>query len=120
MDIITEISLNFLTKDTSFDNHSSIVDAYYKILKCYGMENITTEEIMDKLDIFQIISIKIDEFGWWDMKIIQTDPGTQYTSKEFQEGLYVRGVRLKLAAPEHQELNVQVGVTWKTLRTITH
>ena len=33
----------------------------------YGMENITTEEVMDNLDMFQSISGKIDEFGWWDL-----------------------------------------------------
>ena len=27
---------------------------------------------------------------------------------------------MKLAAPEHQEMNVQVEVTWRTLRTVTH
>ena len=29
------------------------MDAYFKIPKLYGMENITTEEVMDKLDMFQ-------------------------------------------------------------------
>ena len=58
------------------------------------MENFTTEEVMDKLDMFQAIFVKVDEFGWWDMYIIQTDVGTHFTSKEFQEGLSVHGVRL--------------------------
>ena len=30
------------------------------------------------------------------------------------------GVCLTLAAPEHQEMNGQVEVTWRTLRTVTH
>ena len=29
------------------------MDAYYTIRKLYGMENITTEEVMKKLDMFQ-------------------------------------------------------------------
>ena len=29
-------------------------------------------------------------------------------------------VRLTLAAPEHQEMNGQVDVTWRTLHTIAH
>ena len=70
------------------------MDAYYKIQKRYGMESITTEEFMEKIDMFQEILGKVDEFGWWDMARIQTDAGTQFTSKEFQEGIYVRGVRL--------------------------
>ena len=41
-----------------------------KIPKNYGMENITTEEVMNKLDMFQEIFWNVDEFGWWDMKII--------------------------------------------------
>ena len=42
---------------------------------------------MDRLDMFQAILGKLDEFGWWYMEIIQTDPVTQCTSKEFQECL---------------------------------
>ena len=36
------------------------------------------------------------------MEIIETDAGMQFTSKEFQEGLHVRGVRLVLAAPDYK------------------
>ena len=39
---------------------------------------------MDKLDMFQARFRKVDEFGWWDMERIQTDSGTQFTSKDFQ------------------------------------
>ena len=38
-----------------FSNYLLIVDAYSKIPKLYGMENITTAEVMDKLDMFQSI-----------------------------------------------------------------
>ena len=34
------------------------------------MEKITTEEDMDKLDMFQFIFGKIDVFVWWDLEII--------------------------------------------------
>ena len=101
MDIIPAISSKISTKDTTFINYLLIVDAYSKIPKLYGMENINTEEVMDKLDMFQEIFGKVDEFGWWDMERIKTDADTQFTSKEFQEGLSVRGVRLALAAPDH-------------------
>ena len=37
------------------------------------MEKITTEEVMDKLDIFKSIFGKIDEFGWWDLERISAD-----------------------------------------------
>ena len=57
---------------------------------------------MDKLDMFQAIFEKVDEFGWWDMEIIQSDAGTQFISKEFQEGLYGHGVWIELVAPDHQ------------------
>ena len=49
---------------------------------------------MEELDIFQARFGKVDEFGWWDMVTIQTNSGTQFTSKEFQEGLYVFGLQL--------------------------
>ena len=54
------------------------------------------------------------------MERISADAGTQFTSTEFKEGCQTRGVRLTLAAPEHQEMNGQVEVTWRTLRTIAH
>ena len=65
-------------------------------------KTITTEEVMDKLDIFQDRFSKVDGFGWWDLERIQTGAGTQFTSEEFQEGLSVHLVRLILAAPYHQ------------------
>ena len=73
-----------LIKDTNYSNYLLIVDAYSKIPKLYGMENITTEEVMDKLDIFQARFIKVYEFGWCYMEIIQSDAVTQFTSKDFQ------------------------------------
>ena len=42
------------------------------------MEKITTEEFMDKLDIFQSRFGKINEFGWWDLGIISADAGTKF------------------------------------------
>ena len=31
---------------------------------------------MDKLDMFQYIFVKVDEFSWWDLVQIQTYDGT--------------------------------------------
>ena len=84
------------------------------------MENITTAEVMDKLDMFQSRFGKIDQFGWWDLERISTDAGTQFTSTEFKEECQTRGVRLMLAEPEHQEMNGQVEVTRRTLCTVAH
>ena len=84
MDIITDIPSKSLTKDTTFYNYLLIMNVYSKIPKNYVMEYITDEEVMDKLDMFQEIFVKVDEFGWWNMERIQTDARTQFTSKEFQ------------------------------------
>ena len=46
MDIIPAISSKNLTKDTIFYHYLLIVDAYSNIPTLYGMENITTEEVM--------------------------------------------------------------------------
>ena len=46
--------------------------------------------------------------------------GTQFRSKEFHEVVFVRGVQLALVAPDNQEMNGQVEVTWKKFRTIVH
>ena len=75
---------------------------------------------MDKLDMFQSRFGKIGQFGWWDLKRISADAGTQFTLTEFKEEFQIRGVRLALAAPEHQKMNGQVEVTWRTLRTVAH
>ena len=48
------------------------------------MEKITTEDVMDKLDMFQSRFGKIDEFGWWDLEIISADEDTKFTSPEFK------------------------------------
>ena len=34
------------------------------------MEIITAEEVRDKLDMFQDIFGKVDNFGWWDLEKI--------------------------------------------------
>ena len=66
---------------------------------------------MDELYMFQARFVKVDELGWWGMEGIQNDYGMKFTSKEFQEGLSVRVVRLALVAPDHQKMNGQVEVT---------
>ena len=40
------------------------MDAYSNIPKLYKIENITTEEVMDTLDMFQERFGKVDESGW--------------------------------------------------------
>ena len=76
MDIIPSTESKSLTSDTTFTNYILIDDAYSKVPKLYGMEKITTEEIMDKLDMFQSIYGKIYEFGWWYLEIFSADVGT--------------------------------------------
>ena len=85
MDIIPSTAPKSLTSDTTFSNYLLIVDAYSKIPKLYGMDKITTEEVMDKLDMFQYIFVKIEEFGWWYLKIISEEAGKRFTSTEFKE-----------------------------------
>ena len=63
MDIIPSTAPKLLTSDKTNSNHLLIVDAYSKIPKLYGMEKITTEAVMDKLDMFQSRFGKIDQFG---------------------------------------------------------
>ena len=82
------------------------------------MENITTGEVMDRLDMFQERFGNVYKFGWWGMERIQTDSGSQFTSKEFQEDLSIYVVRLALSEIDHEEMNGQVEVTCKILRSI--
>ena len=56
---------------------------------------------MDKLYMFHARFERVYEFGWWGMEIIQTDTSVQFTSKDFQEGLSVRGVQLASMSPDH-------------------
>ena len=53
MDIIPSTAPRILTGETTFLNYLLIVDAYSKIPKLYGMKKITTEEVMDNLNMFQ-------------------------------------------------------------------
>ena len=57
---------------------------------------------MDKLYMFQSISGKIDEFGWWDLEIIPADTLSQFTSVKVKEEFQTSRVQLPLAAPGHQ------------------
>ena len=85
MDIIPSTAPKSLTSDTTFYNCLLIIDSCSKIPKLYGMDKIKTEEVMDKPDMFQSIFGKIDQFVWWDLEIISSDVGTQFTSTEFKE-----------------------------------
>ena len=102
MDIIQSTAPKSLTSDKTFSNYLLSVDAYSKIPKLYGMEKITKEEVMDKLDMFQSRLGKIDEFGWWYLERISADTAKQLTSTEFKEECQTHGVHLTLAAPEHK------------------
>ena len=73
------------TSETTFSNYILIVDAYSKIPKVYSMEKITTEEVMDMLDMFQSKFGGMDEFGWWDLQRISADAGTHFTLTEFKQ-----------------------------------
>ena len=64
MGIIPSTSPKSLTSDTTFSNYLLIVDAYSKIPKLDVKAKISTEEVMDKLDMFQSRFGKIDQFGW--------------------------------------------------------
>ena len=55
MHIIPSTPPKSLTSETNFSNYILIVDAYSKIPKLYGKEKITTEGVMDKLDMLQSI-----------------------------------------------------------------
>ena len=120
MNIIPSMASKGLTSDTTFSNYLLTVDAYSKILKLYGMEKITTEEVMYKLDMFQSRFGKIDKCGWWDLETISAYAGMQFTLREFREECQIRGFHFTLAAPEHQEMNGQVEVTRRTLCTVAH
>ena len=120
MDIIPSTAPKSLTRDTTFSKYILTVDAYSNIPKLYGMEKITTEEVMDKLDMFQSKSGKFDQFGWWDLERISADTGTQFTSTDFKDECQISGVSLTLAAPEYHDMDGQVEVTWRMLCTVAH
>ena len=85
MDIIPSTSPKRLTSDTTFSNYLLIFYGYSKIPKLYGMEKISTEEVIDKMYMFQYRFGKIDKFGWWDLERISADVGTQFTLTDFKE-----------------------------------
>ena len=68
MDVIPSTATICFYKWHNFSNYLLIVGAYSKIPKLYGMEKISIEQVMDKLDMFQSRFGKIDEFGWWDLE----------------------------------------------------
>ena len=85
VDIIPSTAPKQLTVDTNFSKYLFIVDAYSKIPKFYDMGEFSTEEVMDKLYMFQSRYVNIDEFGWWELEMVSSDAGLQFTSTEFKE-----------------------------------
>ena len=75
---------------------------------------------MDKLGMLQSRFWIIDQFGWWDLEIILAYAVTQFNLTDFKKECQTRGVRLMLAAPQHQDMNGQVEVLCRTLRTVVH
>ena len=63
MDITPSTAKKCLASETTFSNYLFVVDVYSKIPKLNGMEKITTEEVVDNLDMFQPRFGKINEFG---------------------------------------------------------
>ena len=53
MDIIPSTAPKLIKSGTTFSKYIFIVDAYSNIPKIDVMEKITTEEVMDKLDMLQ-------------------------------------------------------------------
>ena len=49
------------------------------------MGKIIIEEVVDKLDMFQSMIEKIDEFGGWHLEIISEDSENQFTLTEFKK-----------------------------------
>ena len=84
MYIIPSTAPNVLTSDTNVSNYLLFFDAYSKIPRLYCMEKIITEEVMNKLNMFQSIFGKIEEFVWCDLVVISADAGTQFNSTEFK------------------------------------
>ena len=72
------------------------------------------------MDMFRSRFGRIDQFGWWDLEIISAYAETQFTSTEIKDECQTRGVSLKLAATEHQDMNGQIEVTWRMLHTVAH
>ena len=64
MDKIPSTSPKSLTSETTSSNYFLIVDAYSKIPNLYGIKKFSTEEVMDKMDMFQSRFGKIDKFRW--------------------------------------------------------
>ena len=69
--------------------------------------------------MFQYRFVRIFKFGWWYLEKISVDADTKFTSTEFQDKCQTCGAYLKLAAPEYQEINGKVEVTWRASHTIT-
>ena len=63
MEIILDLSSKRLTKETKFTHNILIVDAYSKLPRIYGIEKITTEEVIDKLENIQSRFGKVYKFG---------------------------------------------------------
>ena len=90
MDIIPEIAPKRLTSEITFSIYILLVGAYSKIPKLYSMERITTEEVMDKLDMLKSRFGKIDGF-------LMVGFGNNFSRCRY--AIYLHGVTVQMSNP---------------------
>ena len=105
MDFIPATAPNVLRSETNFYNYISIVDAYSKSQKSMVWKELLQNKWCMSWIYFNLYFWKIDEFVWVDLECISADVCMQFASTKFQEECQIRGVHLRLVAPEHQETN---------------
>ena len=83
MDIIPAPHKSSFDPDCDFSHYLLIVDTYSRIPRLYGLNDLNTEAVVEKIEELVARYVKVNDFGWWNIGRIQTDAGPQFTSEEF-------------------------------------
>ncbi len=84
----------------SRQKQDTLVDAYSRFNKTQGLDDKTTESVIQAIQQYTADCGSVDEFGYTDIEKICSDAGTQFISMEFQGFCLDERINLSLAAPK--------------------
>ena len=124
LDLIPPISKISLTPSTSFASWIIIVDSYSKYASIQGIQNLSTKSVIDALHLYlslykdKTTNFSTPTFCFSDIARIKADAGPQFISSEFQKFCAKHHITLRIAPPDHQEVNHGAERPWQTIKLI--
>lgn len=85
MDILHPVTRLGLTSDTTYAFYLILVDAYSRFTCLYGMQDKSTDSVVDTIQQYQADHRYVGNYGYLNIECIRADAGTQSTSTDFKQ-----------------------------------